>query len=309
VRWVFVALLLAAGCTRPLPTPRPTAPAARAALAAVTAPSTAAPAGATPLHIGSWNTKRLGHGTKDLAGVAAILLDFDLVAVQEVMTAEVVTSLLAAMPTRRALLTDTPTPRDGTYREYFAFFYDPERLTPAMNTYVPDPGDDFVRDPYLACFVALREQQRLCLLTVHVVWGRRVEERKREILALDNAVRWAQDGDETSAWVVLGDFNRAVDSDADGTPEPEWSELLDRRGLRAPLVLAGSELPTTLGSSEYANAYDHVFVSTHLADRVVGAGRRDFVAQACSGDFERCRRTISDHAPVFLDLLLPPAPR
>jgi endonuclease/exonuclease/phosphatase family metal-dependent hydrolase len=223
------------------------------------------------------------------------------------MTREVVEELDAQLERHEALLTDTPTPAQGSYREYFAFFYRPDRLLPTLNTYVADEEDRFHRDPYLACFEVLATGDSLCLLTVHVTYGDRVAERKAEIAALDDALRWAQDGDQTSYWVVLGDCNRPVDDgDADTDPEEEWLELLDRRRLRVPVVLAGPELPTTLGKDGYANSYDHIFVSTPLQERVTEAGRFDLVSRACEGSFELCRRRVSDHAPVFVDLQLGP---
>jgi endonuclease/exonuclease/phosphatase family metal-dependent hydrolase len=260
-----------------------------------------------PLRIASWNIQRLGHGDKDLALVAKVLAEFDLVAVQEVMTRDVVDQLAGAMKDHRVLLTDTPTPRQGSHREFFAFFYRPGRLEPVLNTFVADPEDRFLRDPYLACFTVATTAERLCLLTVHIVWGDTVGQRKAEILALDDALRWAQEGDETSSWVVLGDFNRVVDDrDRDSDPEEEWTELLDRRQLREPVVLAGKERPTTLGRDGYANAYDHIFVSLDLAGRVTHEGRYDIVASCCDGDFGRCRKTLSDHAPVFIEVAPPP---
>ena len=70
-------------------------------------------------------------------------------------------------------------------------------------------------------------------------------------------------------------------------------------------VLAGQERPTTLGRDGYANAYDHIFVSLNLAGRVTHEGRYDIVASCCDNDFARCRRTLSDHAPVFVEVRLP----
>lgn len=301
----LLALLVVVGCSGPLVrettvphAPAPPADTRRSAPIVTEQPPT--------LRIASWNVKRLGHGHKDLDAVANVLNEFDLVAVQEVMTREVVEALLEPMPTHRALLTDTPTPSVGKHREFFAFFYDAQVLDPVLNAFVPDPEDLFLRDPYLACFQVIDTSDRLCLLTVHIVWGESVGARKAEVLALDDALRWAQEGDDTSSWVLLGDFNRPVDGgDADDEAEEEWVELLDRRGLRVPVVLAGPEVPTTLGHDGYANSYDHVFVSDNLADNLIEAGRFDIVQEVCAGNFETCRTTVSDHAPVYVVLDVP----
>ncbi len=257
-----------------------------------------------PLRIASWNVRRLGHGTKDLGAVAEVLQGFDVIAIQEVMTREVTEQLDARLPDHSVLLTDTPTPAQGSYREYFAFFYRPDRLSPTFSSYVPDPEQTFVRDPYVACFVAHPGDEELCLMTVHVVWGDRVDDRKREILGLDEALRWARDADHTSSWVVLGDFNRVIDDrDRDDEPEVEWHELLlPLGGPDTPLVDVGLNVPTTLGTDDYANAYDHIFVSPTLADRVGAVDRYDFVREQCAGDVARCKSSLSDHAPVYVVL-------
>ena len=242
-----------------------------------------------------------------MALLATVIDGFDLVAIQEVMTKRAAEQLDAALPNHAILLTDGPLPANGRYREYYAFAYRESRLDPTINTTVPDPTHAFIRDPFLGCF-AVRGDGELCLLTIHVVFGDRVAERKAEILQLDDALRWAQEvRAHEQDWVVLGDFNRPVDDgDPDTEPEEEWRELLDRKGLRVPVVLAAppGEPPTTITAKGYANAYDHVFVSAELADAVLGAGRVDIVQEHCDGDFASCRERLSDHAPVYVEISL-----
>ena len=291
------------------PTPAPTfsSPAGANPEPRSSTPSPPPAAAVTPLRVASWNIERLGHGArKDLELTARVLGEFDLIAVQEVMTPEVIDTLLAHMPGYEALLTDTPRPQASSYSEYYAYFYRRARLDPTFSSFVPDPHDRFAREPYAACFALLPASTHLCLLSIHVVYGRTVGPRKAEILALDDALRWAQEEDETSHWIVLGDFNRVIDDgDGDDEPEEEWRELLDRRQLRAPLRIVGPEQATTLSTTDYANAYDHIFVSESLADSVGTHGRYELVREHCAGDFERCERELSDHAPVFIELHLP----
>ena len=316
-RRLLVPALLALTCvlacaveTPVLPAPASASPAHATATPPEPHPSTPSPPAAAetlPLRVASWNIERLGHGArKDLELTARVLGEFDLIAVQEVMTPEVVDALLAHMPGYEALLTDTPRPQASSYSEYYAYFYRSARLDPTFSSFVPDPHDRFAREPYAACFALLPASTHLCLLSIHVVYGRTVGPRKAEILALDDALRWAQQEDETSHWIVLGDFNRVIDDgDSDDEPEEEWRELLDRRQLRAPLRIVGPEQATTLSSTDYANAYDHIFVSESLADSVGSHGRYELVREHCAGDFERCERELSDHAPVFIELRLP----
>ncbi len=270
---------------------------------------------APTLRVASWNLHRFGHGQHDLVAVRDVLDDYDLIAIQEMMSKEAALELVAAMPDYGVLLTDSPRPIEGRYREYYAFVYRLDRLDPVFNSYVPDPEDQFVREPFLGCFALLASTEspaeaaapELCLMTVHIVFGDRVAQRKLEIEALDDALRWAQSARDPGQanWILLGDYNRVVDDgDADLDPETEWHQLLDRQGLRHTLSLVGPEVPTTLGQRDYANAYDHIFVSDPLRPRIIGGGRRELVAEFCEGDYARCRATVSDHAPVWVELRL-----
>ncbi|MBL4687623.1 MAG: endonuclease/exonuclease/phosphatase family protein [Nannocystaceae bacterium] len=260
----------------------------------------------TTIRVGSWNIRRLGHAKTDLAAVASVLATFDIVAIQEVMTREVVEELEARLPDHRILLTDTPRPATGSYREYYGFVYRQAAFDPVMNTFYPDPDDAFVRDPFIACFDGGAVVGRLCLLTVHIVWGDRVAERKAEILQIDDALRWGQRAELKAQWIVLGDFNRPFDDgDRDDEPEEEWAELVAPGEPDASMIFVGPEMPTTIGASGYANAYDHCFVSGQLRKHVRTARRFDLVAEVCDGSFQRCRASVSDHAPYFVELSFP----
>ncbi|MEM6990041.1 MAG: endonuclease/exonuclease/phosphatase family protein [Myxococcota bacterium] len=257
----------------------------------------------TLVRVASWNVRRLGQAKTDLARVAEVLAHYDIVAIQEVMTREVVDALRERLPEHAILLTDTPRPKQGSHREYYAFVYRRARMDPVMNTFYPDPADDFVRDPFVACFDGGDAVGRLCLLTVHVVWGDRVAQRKDEILAIDDALRWARNGGIDAEWIVLGDFNRPFDDgDRDEDPEEEWLELIAPHVEPSPMLFVGPETPTTLGKNGYANAYDHCFVSAPLQSHVRKAERLDIVAEVCGGSVEVCLASVSDHAPYGLEL-------
>ncbi len=263
-------------------------------------------ASTTRVQVGSWNIRRLGHAKTDLPTVARVLSEFDIVAVQEVMTREVVDTLRAQLPEHDILLTDTPRPTSGSHREYYGFVYRTAAFDPVMNTFYPDPDDAFVRDPFIACFDGGSPVGTLCLLTVHVVWGERVAERKAEILAIDDALRWGRDAGIDAEWVVLGDFNRPFDDgDRDDDPEEEWAELIAPGEGNGGMVFVGPEMPTTLGAKGYANAYDHCFVSEALRKQVRAARRFDMVAEVCDGSIQRCRTSVSDHAPYVVELAFP----
>lgn len=257
------------------------------------------------VRVASWNLHRLGQGHKNLDAVAEVMAAYDLVAIQELMTKDAAEALVDELPGFAVLYTDSPRPLEGRYREYYAFFYRTERFEPVFNSYVPDPDDRFVREPFVGCFATRGDDHDLCFVNVHIVFGDKVAQRKAEILALDDALRWAQQARDDAHWVVLGDYNRPVDDgDRDDEPEAEWAELLDRQRLVRPLVLTAPDQATTITKDHYASSYDHIFVSTELAGRVRAAGVSDVVAEHCEMNFARCHDELSDHAPVFVELTL-----
>lgn len=253
-----------------------------------------------PLNIATWNIQHLGQKARSLETVAGVMDDYDLIAVQEVMTPEGAEALLEHLPGFGVLFTDQARPLEGRYREYYAFYYRRSRLTPVFNSYVPDPSDLFRRDPFVGCFDLRDDKQDICLVNIHIVWGDEgVGPRKAEIRALGDALRWAQGARDDAYWVVLGDYNRPF-ARASGSPFDEWGPLLDQATLDPPLVFAGEEVDTTIGKKGYANSYDHVFLSQDMAAKLEASGRFDTVARVCEGSFERCSKHVSDHAPFWV---------
>lgn len=240
------------------------------------------------LRLATWNVKRLGHGDKRLDRVVAVIARFDVVALQEVMTREVIDDLLRELPGWRAAMCEKPLGR-GRYREWYAVLYRADRISVERAFTAPDRADEFAREPFVVCMRADRFD--FCLIDIHVVYGRGVGERDREITALAARARALRDAGEEKDWIVAGDFNRA--------PTARSWRAFTAAGWRH--TTAG-KLATTLGVKGYRNAYDHILVDpAHTGERITDAARVDIGTDQCGGDHARCSRELSDHAPLMVE--------
>jgi hypothetical protein len=91
---------------------------------------------------------------------------------------------------------------------------------------------------------------------------------------------------------VLGDFNRPGSA-------PSFSSFT-ALGYR---FTDDGLTKTTIGSSGYVNAYDHVLLDPAATREWRGDSTRvDIVAQVCGGNFDFCSSSVSDHAPMAFTL-------
>jgi len=247
------------------------------------------------VQIATWNLANFGR-TKDAEeiGVAAeTLRDFDLVAVQEVVTsppgAQAIGALDQALD-RTGFAWDyrlsDPTTGPGTER--YAFLWKPSRVRLIGRAWLEASlADSLDREPYMARFEHRASGQRLLLASFHAVPTSKNP--AREIALLDRL----HNQYETDHLVILGDFNLDADDDA-------FNELR-RLGYAAVL----QDQPTSLRrirrdgpKGHLASEYDNIFVETGPL-RSLRAGTHDF-----TGRFSSLKeaRSLSDHLPVYAEV-------
>lgn len=243
----------------------------------------------------SWNLYNFGR-TKDdqeISVAAQTLRDFDLVAVQEVVTsppgAQAIGKLDAELD-RTGFAWDyrisDPTTGDGTER--YAFLWKPSRVRLVGQAWLESSLADAIdREPYLARFEHRKTGQRILVASLHAVPSSKNPE--REIALLDQLHRRY----EADHVVLLGDFNLDEDDEA--------FDPLRRLGYRAVL----DDQPTSLGrtrdpgpNGHLASEYDNVFYEMGPL-RAVRGGVLDFTPQFSS---LKEARSLSDHLPVFMDV-------
>jgi len=243
----------------------------------------------------SWNLYNWGR-TKDnqeISVAAETLRDFDLVAVQEVVTsppgAQAIGKLDQALD-RTGFAWDyrlsDPTTGDGTER--YAFLWKPSRVRLVGQAWLePSLADPVDREPYLARFEHRKTGQRFLVASLHAVPSSKNP--AREIALLDQLHRQY----EADHILLLGDFNLDEDDRA--------FDELRRLGYRPVL----DDQPTSLGrkrdpgpNGHLANEYDNIFVETGPL-RAARGGVLDFTDRFSS---LKEARSLSDHLPVFVDV-------
>jgi endonuclease/exonuclease/phosphatase family metal-dependent hydrolase len=243
----------------------------------------------------SWNLYNWGR-TKDdqeIEIATETLRDFDLVAVQEVVTsppgAQAIGKLDAALD-RTGFewdyrISDRTT---GNGSERYAFLWKPSRVQLVGQAWLdPSLAAPIDREPYLARFEHRKTKQRLLVASLHAVPSSKNP--AREVALLDRLHKRY----EADHVVLLGDFNLDEDDAA-------FNDLR-RLGYRAVL----DDQPTSLGrtrdpgpNGHLASEYDNIFVATGPL-RAARGGVIDFTDRFSS---LKEARSLSDHLPVFVDV-------
>jgi len=211
------------------------------------------------LLIATWNIRAFGdmadswkrgkgdnpkRNRSDALAIAEILSRFDVVAVQEARAnLKALRNVIKALgPEWGLILTDVNPPPKGN-GERLAFLYDTRRVRPsglAAELVIPDEWlqkgkiakgalrEQFVRTPYAVSF--LGGGQTFILVTLHVIYGKKAEERTGELAAIaewlaDWAKRTAEDYNQNL--ICLGDFN------IDRKRDPNF-QALTSTGLQPP---------------------------------------------------------------------------
>lgn len=238
------------------------------------------------LRIGNWNLKRLGQGDKRLDLVARVIdTQFDVIALEEVMSPAALSPLMALLPGWSAQLSERAVGRNG-YFEYYAVLYRTDRATVTSSRVVDDAADDWYREPMVTCMRAGGGD--FCLVVTHIVYGTTVGPRDAEIQALGRLVTGLRESGAEKDYVVLGDYNRAGSAPGFSTLQASGWAFNDEGDVR-----------TTLGTTSYTNPYDHAMIDPGYTREWTGlSGRHDIVGSVCGGSFAFCAQYVSDHAPI-----------
>ncbi len=249
-------------------------------------PPATAPVVPPPLRVANWNILHLGQHQKDLALAAQVIEEFDVVALEEVMSVAGITALLQHLPGWAYVVSDRAVGANNYY-EYYAVLYRSALVTATSSHLVDDAADTWVREPFVACFKA--KNFDFCVLSIHVTFGSSVGPRDAEIAALADLVTTLRSSSAEKDWIILGDYNRA-----DTTPG-----FTTLRTAGWDCGIQPQKTNTSLGASDYAAPYDHILIDTSLTKEWTGdAARFEMVARMCHGDFPQCKKVLSDHAPV-----------
>ena len=257
--------------------------------------------GAQELVIASWNIQHLGQGDKkDYQALGKIGARFDFIAVQEVMTVEGIEAFkdaLEAVSGESWQLMHSHLIGSSSYKEMYAFVWRESAVEYLDGAVVYlDPGDLFAREPYSARFRNLKSQQVFAASTVHVVYGKRIAERVAELEELASYWQWLEEIYPETPVLLMGDFNMP--------PRHKGWQTLKSLGV-APLITNEKINATTLSTHEgkYANLYDNIWLRPDSL--LVGEVGIVKFPQLLGLTHKQARRSVSDHAPIYMHLLKP----
>jgi hypothetical protein len=262
------------------------------------------------IRLGTWNIKKLGHGTsKDYPAVAEIINShFDVLTVIEVMQKSQghpgYDALIQALgPSWAGLVTSSPRPNTAAGdAEFYAVVYRPTILRPCEgsagleyfndNDGGPDGtgNDNFVREPAFGCFETLSESGLkgwdFVLAGYHATWAdgdtSRIASEVGHLGDVYSAMRAAYPGELDL--FIAGDFN-LVPSDLDG-------------------LVAASDMTVGTGSTlntkgeRTTNLYDHLLVFDRAASEELVLKAQVLDVRGYAPSPKLFYQTISDHLPI-----------
>lgn len=244
---------------------------------------------AETISIASWNIRFFSTGSREdseLELIADRLQQFDLISIQELRDEEVVERTLAILANRGDIYKAVVSrPVGQSVKERYGFFYRSDRIMSLdQGRLWEDTDDQFLREPFYSSFRA--GQFDFTLVTVHLIYGKRVAQRRAEAMQLDDVYRAIQEFDASEQDViVLGDFNLPPD-------DPGLEEL---RSFLIP-VLSDSIRTSIHDGSALDNLW---WDTTHVSEWTGESGLDRFDEEVFEGDDKAASLAVSDHRPVW----------
>lgn len=246
------------------------------------------------IRLGSFNIRsfsRKSRSDHELAQIADRIAPFDLCAIQELRNEEALLALVDELNLRGSgswsYLVSTPVGRGST--ELYGFVYRSEKIRPMGPLMLfPDTNDLFIREPAWARFSS--PSQDFVLATVHLLFGDSMGERRAEAQELGAVMEYLENvyvSQGEADFILAGDFNLAPSDRA-----------FD--GLRAMNYLS---VNPDLGTTIRGSPFDTFWYSPGLKEYQGLWGMEAFDDTVFSSDDEAASLAVSDHRPIWMDLV------
>lgn len=229
------------------------------------------------LHLG-WGLAKPYASTKH-SNIKAQIGNSDVALLQEVMKDDTATMALVK-PGGWAVQVSHTMRGYGWYRETYAIFYNPAKVTVSDADDYPDTAHDFSRKPYAAQIQVTGYTNKVWVVDFHAIWGKRVGQRRAEAAAMTKVIDWLLAKHLSTKIVIGGDWNLP-------TGDSGFNALKGRTYTIEPND--ASTINTVGGRS---SAYDHFASSSGLtvAD--------EEVIDPLTGSESSWRDNVSDHLGV-----------
>jgi len=243
---------------------------------------------AQTLRIATFSMARLEDSPKrNYAVLAQIVRRFDLVGCIDVGAPEGLARIMKYLGNEWTSFVSERPNGNGSLKEYYGFIWKSGKIRFAHSLgYFKDSNNLFATKPYGAEF--LTSNGDFTLILVHLS-----ENVAPEARHLGEVYEYFLGLVAAGNVILGGDFNHVSSDQLDGFREAE--NLTDAMDF---------DTRTVLGLHGPALSSDHIFVNLFTRGSLREAGAYDYVPELGAGDYSKCRDTISDHLPVYIELRL-----
>lgn len=254
--------------------------------------------------LGSFNTLHLGWDGKNYKETAKILSLFDIVSLQEVMNKEGIVELISNLEdiTKEKWayhLSPYPVGNGEKYNEFYGFIYKKNKISFIKSYgFFKELNNEFIREPYGAMFKS--KNFDFILVSCHLVFGDSKKDRQSEAENLNKVYDYFQNLDINEQDIIItGDFNLPAYDES-------FKGLLKHKD--SIFYAIDPVYKTTIGKSSLSNSYDNIFYSYKYTKEYTGNNgvynyTEDYIKEYGQNVYKILRKTISDHLPVYIELL------
>jgi len=269
----------------------------------------------TSLLVGAFNIQRFGVRKMTQTPQVEILLEilrrYDLILIQEIVdkSGKAINQLLnqlQIMTGEKYRMTVSPRlGRSTRYMEQYAYIYRADKMC-LLEAWVYDDGpesageDEFMREPYVGHF-ALNSDRMLELVFVGL--HTQPSNTDKELMHLDDVVKWIREDEGVSNIMIMGDMNAGGSSATISELNQVESELPKFKWL------IDDNADTMVATGRGRSAYDRILVSgceLRFATPAAGKGSVFRFDNSSEINFptDMAPKSVSDHYPVEVNLIL-----
>ncbi|MBW3002026.1 endonuclease/exonuclease/phosphatase family protein [Candidatus Woesearchaeota archaeon] len=233
--------------------------------------------------IASFNIRKFSDNSRtdeEIKQIAAVLSEFDLIAVQEVLGNPIILNrTIQMLPGYNYIVSEEV---GNMQKERYAFIFNEKiKVISEGKTYY-DKYDKFIREPYYASFKSGGFD--FTILTVHILYGDSAKDRTGEMKQIASVYEYYQEKDDSENDLILtGDFNTQP-------THYNFDYIKEIPGI----TLAIQEGKSTIGKT--GNLYDNIIFDSNT-EEYTGLSRIHYFDTGM--DMDAAKQAISDHRPVY----------
>ncbi len=244
---------------------------------------------ADTITITTFNIRIFSNNSRDnneLYQICNLLKEYDFIAIQEVRDKKILDRTVSMLKNQFNLdYKYIASPKTGRkVQEIYAFLYRTDKVEYLEESYkVSDEKDLFIREPFFAKFKAGNFD--FYVISIHIIWGDSISERRAEALLLDDIFLSVQNIDAENDILLMGDFNLGPD-------DKGFVELLEISDM----IYVNGEIETSIKDRLYDNIW---FQSNYTKEFTGKYGVMKFDEQLFGNDDKKASLMVSDHRPVW----------